>query len=391
VTLESDLLTLEELHQLHAGRYGQEPVFYRAPGRVNLVGEHTDYEDGYCMPAALNLSTLIAASPVAEETLRVYSVELRQEAEIGLRSLGEKGNSGWSDYLFGVARELQAAGVPVPGASLTLTGSVPIASGLSSSASIEVATAAALLRLAGAERTGTEIARLCQRAENRYVGAPCGIMDQFISANGVAGHALVLDCRTLTAVPTPIPEDVRLVICNSMVKHSVAGREYGKRRAEAAEGTRLMAERKPGVRALRDVTLEELNAARGAMSDLVFRRSRHIVTDSQRVLELAAALRQGKLALAGKIMIEAHASYRDDFDASCMECDLLVDLALALPGCYGSRLTGGGFGGCTVSLVDADQGDRFAAQLREQYRGLTGIDAQCFISEAAAGLHQEFL
>ncbi len=385
------MLTLEELHRLHAGRYGQEPVFYRAPGRVNLVGEHTDYEDGYCMPAALNLSTLIAASPVADETLRVYSVEMRQEAEIGLRSLGEKGSGGWSDYLFGVARELQAVGVPVPGASLTLTGSVPIASGLSSSASIEVATAAALLRLAGAERSGPEIARLCQRAENRYVGAPCGIMDQFISANGVAGHALVLDCRTLTAVPSPIPQDVRLVICNSMVKHSIAGREYGKRRAEAAEGTRLMAERKPSVRALRDVTLEELNAGRGAMSDLVFRRSRHIVTDSQRVLELAAALRQGKLALAGKIMIEAHASYRDDFDASCKECDLLVDLALALPGCYGSRLTGGGFGGCTVSLVDADQGDRFATQLHEQYRGLTGIDAQCFISEAAAGLHEEFL
>jgi galactokinase len=385
------LLTVEELRVLHKKRGGHEPVFFRAPGRVNLVGEHTDYAEGFCMPAALNLNTLIAASATEDSKLTINTVELKQQAVIELKSLGEKGRGNWIDYIAGVAHELQKAGNNLRGAALTITGNVPIGAGLSSSASVEVATAAALLKLAGEEMSGPMIARLAQRAENNYVGAPCGIMDQFISANGVAGHALVLDCRALTAVPSAIPAEVRLVIINSMVKHSVAGQEYAERREQVAEGTRVMIRRNPKVGALRDVTLEELNAARNQMDDLVFKRSRHIITDSQRVLDLAAALRKGELELAGKIMVEAHASYRDDFGASCEECDLLVDLAIKLPGCYGSRLTGGGFGGCTVSLVDAKQSESFAAKLHELYRSKTGIDAQYFVSEVAAGLHEERL
>lgn len=385
------MLSAEELREFHLKKYDREPVLFRAPGRVNLVGEHTDYADGFCMPAALNMSTLITASLADDDNLTIYSVELKKQAIVSLSSLGDTGSGHWSDYLAGVVRELQKAGVNLPGIFITITSNVPIAAGLSSSASLEVATAGAILKLAGTKMSGPEIALLCQRAENKYVGAPCGIMDQFISANGVAGHALVLDCRALSASASPIPAGVRLVICNSMVKHSVAGSEYGERRQQVFEGARLMALRGPNVRALRDVTLDELNAANNAgeiVDELVFKRSRHVITDSQRVLDLATALRHGELGRAGKIMLEAHASYRDDFGASCNECDLLVDLAMELPGCYGSRLTGGGFGGCTVSLVDAAHSDTFAAALHEKYRNKTGIDAQYFVCEVADGLHE---
>jgi len=376
------------LRALHREKNGRNPFLFRAPGRVSVIGAHTDYAEGFCIPAALDLSTLVAASPSSDGQIRIHTVELQQEAVLPLQALGDKGYGHWSDYIAGVARELQRAGVDLHGATLTISGDVPIGAGLSSSASLEVAAAAALLRVAGAEMPGLEIARLARRAENDYVGAPCGIMDQFIAVHGVAGNALVLDCRTLTAEPAPIPDTVRLVILNSMVKHSIAGGEYGVRRAQVAEATRMMTALDPAVRALRDVSLGALNAAQEQMDCVVFRRARHIVTENQRVLDLAAALRSGDLRQAGKIMVASHASYRDDFDGSCEECDLLVELAVALPSCYGSCLTGGGFGGCTVSLVDAEQSAAFAGALREQYRSRTGIEPQYFIPKVADGLHE---
>jgi len=385
------LLTIQELHELHLARYNSAPIIFRAPGRVNLVGEHTDYADGFCMPAALNLSTLVAASETETGQLDIYSAELKDGVTRQLNQLGDTGSGHWSDYVTGVVRELQKADVNLNGISLTITGDVPIASGLSSSASLEVATAGAILKLADATMTRPHIALLAQRAENQYVGAPCGIMDQFISANGVAGHALVLDCRSLQSTPSPIPSSVRLVICNSMVKHSVAGNEYAERRAQVAEATRVMANRKSDVHALRDVTLAELAAAQHEMDTLAYLRARHVISDSERVLQLATALRNNDLASAGSIMTAAHKSYRDDFGASCSECDLLVELACRLPGCYGSRLTGGGFGGCTVSLVDAAASATFASTLQSQYLAKTGITAQVFVCEVAAGLHEERL
>ncbi len=385
------MLTIQELHELHLARYNSAPIIFRAPGRVNLVGEHTDYADGFCMPAALNLSTLVAASETETGQLDIYSAELKDGVTRQLNQLGDTGSGHWSDYVTGVVRELQKADVNLNGIALTITGDVPIASGLSSSASLEVATTGAILKLADAIMTGPQIALLAQRAENQYVGAPCGIMDQFISANGVAGHALVLDCRSLQATPSPIPSSVRLVICNSMVKHSVAGNEYAERRAQVAEATRVMANRKPDVHALRDVTLAELAAAQHEMNTLAYLRARHVISDSERVLQLATALRNNDLASAGSIMTAAHKSYRDDFGASCAECDLLVDLASILPGCYGSRLTGGGFGGCTVSLVDAAASATFASTLQSQYLAKSGITAQVFVCEVASGLHEERL
>ncbi len=374
--------TLLAHHRLNAP--GSVPRLFQAPGRVNLLGEHTDYSGGFCMPAALSFNTLIAASPRTDDLLRIHSLDFHQTAEISLDDLADPAklpeDSHWSSYCFGVAWSLSQRNVPPIAADLTLTGNVPLGAGLSSSASVEVATAVTLLGLTGVSMPKPQIALACQFAENNYVGAPCGIMDQFISASGVRGNALAIDTRALTAELAPIPASLRLVVCNSMVRHSVAdGGEYAKVRSEVEEAATVMG------RQLRDVTLPELIAARAQMSEAAFKRARHVITDSQRVLDGLAALRANDAPAFGRLMTAAHASFRDDFEASCEECDLLVELALALPGCLGSRLTGGGYGGCTVSLVHAEASAAFAKNLHDQYRTATGVDAQVFLCEIADG------
>lgn len=353
---------------------------FQAPGRVNLLGEHTDYSGGFCMPAALSFNTIITASPRTDGKLRLHSMDFKETVEAELSSLTPPGKDHWSSYGFGVAWSLQQAGIRLGGADLALSGDVPLGSGLSSSASVEVSVATALLGLAKASLSKAQTALACQKAENDYVGAPCGIMDQYISAAGVANNALAIDTRALTAELAPIPEHLRLVVCNSMVRHSVGGGEYGTRRREVEEAAKAI-----GVKELRDATLDDLNAARDKMSLEAFKRGRHVITDSARVLEGLQVLRAGDEKRFGKLMTEAHASFRDDFQASCKECDLLVELAMKLPGCLGSRLTGGGFGGCTVSLVEAAEADGFADALREGYREQTGVVAQCFVCEIADG------
>ncbi len=365
----------------HAAHTGSEPpAVYQAPGRVNLLGEHTDYSGGFCMPAAISFNTLVAASPLKGNILRIHSLDYNETAEIAYDDLQPPGKKHWSDYPFGVAWSLQQAGIRLAGAELTVQGNVPNGSGLSSSASIEVATATALLGIARAELAKPQIALACQKAENVYVGAPCGIMDQYIAAAGVAANALAIDTRALTAELAPIPAHLRLVVANSMVTHSVGGGEYGERRREVEEAARAC-----GVKELRDATLSTLEAHRGDMSEQAFKRGRHVITDSQRVLDGVAALRAGDAEEFGKLMQAAHRSYRDDFEASCERCDLLVTLAMELDGCLGSRLTGGGFGGCTVSLVEASGADDFAAALQAGYLDKTGVTAEVFICEIADG------
>jgi galactokinase len=285
-----------------------------------------------------------------------------------------------------VVWSLREAGIDVPGAALTLTGDVPQGAGLSSSASLEVATATALLGLAGVTIPAPQLAKLCQRAENDFVGAPCGIMDQFIAANGRQGSALILDTRALTFELAPIPEHLRLVIANSMVKHSVAeGGEYALRRREVEEAAETIAAYKPSVTELRDATLEDLEACQQRMSEAAYKRARHVISDSQRVLDGLALLRAGDIAGFGQLLDAAHASYRDDFEASCAECDLLQQIGRAQPGCYGSRLTGGGFGGCVVNLVEAEAADRFVETVRARYLEQTGIRAEVYLCNTADG------
>ena len=372
---------------------------YQAPGRVNLLGEHTDYSGGFCMPAAISFNTLVAASPRADSLLRMHSVDFGESAEVDLRELqvpSVEAKTRWSFYCEGVAWSLtQEAGIALRGADLSITGNVPLGAGLSSSASVEVATATALLGIAGQTLPKVTVALACQRAENGYVHGSCGIMDQYISACGVRGNALAIDTRALTAELAPIPEGLRLVVCNSMVTHKVAGKTspYAMVLREVEEAASAMgfasatwdesAAGRP--RQLRDVSLDELVAARGKMSHEAFLRGRHVITDSARVVRGVALLKAGDSAGFGRLMTEAHASFRDDFGASCQECDLLVRLALEMDGCLGSRLTGGGFGGCTVSLVEAGSADGFARAMKREYQAATGVLAQVFVCEIADG------
>ena len=357
---------------------------FQAPGRVNLLGEHTDYSGGFCMPAAISFNTLVAATPRNDLLLRLHSMDFGEsvEADLGALLVPEKSSHPrWNHYCEGVAWSLlKEPGITLHGADLTLSGNVPQGAGLSSSASVEVATATALLALAGQTLPKPIVALACQRAENKYVHGSCGIMDQFISACGVRGNALAIDTRALTAEQAPIPDDLRLVVCNSMVTHQVAGESpYAQRRREVEEAARVFG------RQLRDVTLDELDAAQSRMSREAFLRARHVITDSQRVLDGVACLRAGDARGFGALMIAAHASFRDDFAASCEPCDLLVRLAIKLDGCLGSRLTGGGFGGCTVSLVEAPAAEAFAQTLQQKYRDAIGVTAQVFVCEIADG------
>ncbi|QHN04942.1 galactokinase [Granulicella sp. WH15] len=371
---------IETLLSRHQPAAGAATKVVQAPGRVNLLGEHTDYSGGFCMPAALSYNTLVAVSPRPDRKLRLYSLDFEERVEVDLDALPSPQKGHWSAYCIGVAWSLEQERVPLRGGDLTLTGNVPQGSGLSSSASVEVATATALLHLAGVTLPGERIALICQRAENDYVGAPCGIMDQFISACGRRGNALALDTLKLTYELAPLPETVRLVIANSMVRHSIGGGEYGTRRREVEEAAAAI-----GVRELRDATLLDLIESEGRMSRQAFLRGRHVITDSQRVLDGAAALKAGELRRFGHLMLEAHASYRDDFEASCEECDLLVNLAKELEGCYGARLTGGGFGGCTVNLVETGASEGFAQALAAGYEEATGITPEIYICELADG------
>jgi galactokinase len=379
-------LNAEQLRAAHDAAESSPARLFRAPGRVNLVGEHTDYSGGFCMPAAINFETTIAASTRADRTLKLRSADYNDTVEVDLDALPMDRQGHWSGYCIGTAWSLREAGIELPAATLTITGNVPQGAGLSSSASLEVATTTALLALAGRTLSGKEIAQVCQRAENDYVGAPVGIMDQFVSANGKAGSALILDTRALTFDLAPIPSHLRLIIANSMVKHSLAdGGAYATRRREVEEGTAALNAYRYDIGLLRDATLEDLIACEGKMSPEAFKRCRHVITDSQRVVDGLALLRAGDIAAFGALLNDAHRSYRDDFEASCAECDILAAIGQVQHGCYGSRLTGGGFGGCVVSVVEAEASDNFVAAIKTEYLAQTGIAAEVYVCSTADG------
>ena len=381
------MLDVNGIKRKHAERFDAEAAVFLSPGRVNLIGEHTDYAGGFVMPAAIDFGTLAAISRRNDGRVVVRSENFDEQVSHQIDGLPKNGGGHWSGYPLGVVKVLRDAGFNVPAFSLTIEGDVPVAAGLSSSASIEVATALAALSLAGANPKREEIARLCQRAENTYVGASCGIMDQFIACNGAENHALLLDCRSLEYRLAPIPASVSLVIANTMVKHSVAGGEYGIRRGEVEEGTAILHERRPEIQLLRDATPQDLEKWGADMPDNVLRRCRHIITENLRTVAAADALEAGQMKKLGDLMGAAHASYRDDFEASCEEADIMVEAAQRLPGLIGARLTGGGFGGCTVNLVHAEQAVAFAERLHDEYRTRTGIDAEIYRCHASAAAH----
>jgi galactokinase len=379
------MVNLSLVGEIHAKHFGGKPRFFQAPGRVNLIGEHTDYAGGFVMPAAIDFGTIAAISARQDGRIEIWSENFGEGITLEPNQM-RKPRKHWSDYPLGVLWALGDRGIVGPsGFSLTLWGDVPLGAGLSSSASIEVATALALLSLTGTEMPRDEMAKLCQHAENAYVGASSGIMDQFIACNGAKDHALLLDCRSLEYRLAPIPRHLSLVIANTMVKHSIASGEYGIRRAEVEQGTAILHSHRREIALLRDATLQDLEQWGHEMPPNVLRRCRHIVSENLRTVAAADALESRSLKKLGDLMAAAHASYRDDFEASCEEADVMVAAAQGLPGVVGARLTGGGFGGCTVNLVEADRAPEFSGRLREEYKAATGIDADIYLSHASSG------
>jgi galactokinase len=373
---------LDEFHR----RYDCNPMVVRAPGRVNLIGEHTDYNDGFVLPIAIDRDVRFAVCQRRDRLVRLYSLDFDAESEFDLDHVARDDDEEWANYVRGMALELLRYGALLHGMDGVVQGNVPIASGLSSSAAMEVAAGMAFCAVSMAVVEPPCLAQLAQRAENNYMGVRVGIMDQFISRMGHPGHALFLDCRTLEHELIPVPSDEHLfVVTNSRQSRELAGSAYNERRAQCEAAVAVLQKGRPEVKALRDVTLDELERSRSEMDSVVFRRARHVVTENGRVLQAVAALRKGDLSRFGQLMNESHDSLRDDYEVSSFGLDKLVTAARGVDGCLGSRLTGAGFGGCTVSLVRADRVEPFQRHVAEQYREQCGIEAEFYVTRPAAG------
>lgn len=374
-----------ELQQKFRDVYGCSARVYRAPGRVNLIGEHTDYNEGFVMPVAIDFYTRVALAPREDRRLLVYSDNFSKSVDINLDEVRPHPRRDWTDYVRGVAVMLEQGGHRLRGANVLVRGDVPMGAGLSSSAAIEVAAGYALLENSADTVNRVELAKLCQRAENEFVGARVGIMDQFIACCAHAGQALMLDCRSLEYRLLPLSPKVRLVICNTMVKHELAGGEYNRRRAECEAGVRCLAGQSLQVHALRDVTLADLERHACDLPEVIYKRCRHVISENARVLEAAAALEAGNLAAFGQLMAASHRSLRDDYEVSCTELDLMVELATHVGGVFGARMTGAGFGGCTINLVKADKVEEFERTIRQGYEQAFGRAPEIYISSAGEG------
>lgn len=366
--------------------FGTAPeVFVRAPGRVNLIGEHTDYNDGFVLPAAIDRTIEMAGRRRADRAVRLHSLDFAEAAEFSLDSIERDARRPWSNYVRGVSKFLQADGYRLPGADIVFGGDIPRESGLSSSAAVEVATVAFWRKLAGLKFDSVYGVKLGRRAENDFVGVPCGVMDQFASALAHEGHALFLDCRDLSFRHVPLRSDVKIVVCNSGVRRALAQSEYELRLKQCRQAVAQLGATGLAVKSLREVDLDDLEAASGALGGLLFRRARHVVSENERVLEAVKVLEDGDLERFGQLMYASHESLRDDYEVSSKELDSLVEFARQQPGVLGARMTGAGFGGCTVNLVHADAAEGFAAAARASHKQSLGLNAEVYICQASNG------
>ncbi len=377
------------IHTTHQQLFGQPPyLIVSAPGRVNLIGEHTDYNDGFVLPIAIEKKIGIGGSLRNDDQVRLYSLNFEEREEFLITSLVKEER--WTDYVKGVIDELRKAGHTLKGFDAVLYGNVPRAGGLSSSAAIEIATAFFLVQLHNIEMAAEEMATLCQRAENRFVGVNCGIMDQFISRLGKENHALYLDCRDLSYQQIPFQiEEYAVVICNSNVKRQLVDSAYNERRAQCEEGVRLLKTKLEWITALRDVSSVQLEEHTSLLPPLVYKRCRHVITEDERVVAAVKALQEADLHRFGTLLNQSHDSLRDDYEVSCEELDALVDIARNIEGTIGSRMTGAGFGGCTVSIVKESAIDTFRSALLDEYAKRTGLTADIYISQAENGARVE--
>jgi galactokinase len=364
---------------------------FRAPGRVNLIGEHTDYNGGFVLPVALELATTIAAAPSRDGKLRIYSEDRKQMREFDAAQIASLAPArDWTDYPIGVAQQLVAAGIPVEPANLLIQSTVPEGSGLSSSAALEVSSALAFLK--GRELDKLELAKLCQRAERNFVGMPCGIMDQYISVFGRRHSAVEIDCLSLGHRLVALPEGITFVAVNTMVKHALSGSAYRDRVRECAEAVQGIREFGGGdaqsIESLRSVTPELLESVACRLPEVVARRALHVVTEDVRVSRFTDASATGDLALMGKLMVESHRSLQHDYEVSCEELDFLVDAALPIEGVLGSRMTGGGFGGCTVTMLRSDAAPAFQAAIARAYRDRFDVTPAIYPCEPSDGARE---
>lgn len=371
-----------EQHIRHAfhQRYGTAPaIVVRAPGRVNLIGEHTDYNDGFVLPLAIDRATWIALRPRPDRQVTVHALDFNESDTFDLDDLLPKPGS-WADYVRGVAWALSKHGYALAGWEGVMAGDVPIGAGLSSSAALELAVARAFGAVVGWPWDAARMALIGQYAENRWVGMNCGIMDQMISAAGVADHALLIDCRSLATRPMPLPPGAAVVVLDTATRRGLVDSAYNERRAQCEVAARHF-----GVRALRDVTIAQLEAARPALDDLTYRRARHVITENDRVLQACDAMAAGDAAALGRLLDASHLSLRDDFQVSNRELDLIVEAAQAHPACLGARMTGAGFGGCAVALV-ANAGIKdFVARVSADYTAKSGLTPRVYVCRATDG------
>ena len=376
-------MTIEQTFQQIFGSPPEAVV--RAPGRVNLIGEHTDYNDGFVLPAAIDRSIAFAGRKRADRLVRVHSIDFAASVEFSLDDIQKDGKNSWSNYIRGVSKYLEEDGHRLSGADLVFGGDVPREAGLSSSAAVEVGTAAFWKNLLHLEVDPVYLIKTSRKAENQFVGVPCGIMDQFISALGRENHALFLDCRGLSFRHVPLRGDVKIVVCNSGVKRALAQSEYEVRLKQCREAAALIASTHLAGKSLRDLAPADLEAARSALSAILFRRARHVVTENYRVLEAVKVLESGDLERFGELMNASHESLRDDYEVSSKELDVLVELAWKQPGVLGARMTGAGFGGCTVNLVRQEAAEAFAEAVRRGYQDALGLKAEIYICKASQG------
>jgi galactokinase len=381
------ILRLLHVQEDEAGWPTDAPVaVVRAPGRVNLIGEHTDYNEGFVLPAAIDREVWIAFRP-ADGLVELTSTQLAETATARLDELSPRDGrrGGWIDYVVGTAWAMRHAGLPVRGFRGVLDSDVPVGSGLSSSAAMELASSWALADPEAERPEPARMAAICQRGENVYVGVNCGIMDQFASAAGVAGAALLLDCRSLDATPAPLPAGLALVVCDTGSPHRLEASAYNERRSECEEGVRIIATREPSVRSLRDVDEAMLGRYRRLLSERVAARCEHVVREDVRVGQAAAALATGDLDLIGRLFAASHASLRDLYEVSSPELDLMVAIATSVPGVVAARMTGAGFGGCTVNLVRPDAVEALRSAVLERYPAVTGLHPAVYPTRAVEG------
>jgi galactokinase len=366
--------------------FDQAPeVVARAPGRVNLIGEHTDYNEGYVLPAAIDRYIWFAGRARTDRKVHAYSVDYNESVEFSLDSIEKDASHPWSNYLRGVSKFLEAGGHRLSGADLVFGGDVPLGAGVSSSAAVEVAATTFWKRLLNLTLEPLSLIKLSRQAENEFVGVPSGIMDQFISTLGKQDHALFLDCRELKYRHVPLRDEVKIVVCNSGVKRALAHSEYEVRVKQCRQAVEQLRNAGLDIQSLRDLKMGDLILRGKALDKIPFKRASHVVTENDRVKEAVKVLEQGDLRYFGKLMNDSHKSLRDDYEVSSKELDALVEIAQGQPGVLGARMTGAGFGGCTVNLVQRQHAEAFSEAIRKGYQDALGLKAEVYVCRASNG------